>query len=57
MKRKNEPIKLEYKQKAGDVLTYKDTIRMKMPSSPELELNTPIEVKFEFTITESLWRR
>ena len=51
MRRKNEPIKLEYKHEIGDVLTYKETVRVRMPTSPELELEAPIEVTFNFTIT------
>ena len=52
MRRKDEPIKLEYKHEAGDVLTYKETVRVRMPTSPELELEAPIEVTFNFTITQ-----
>ena len=56
MTRKNEAVKLEYKQNTGDVLTYKDTIWLKMSASPELELDTPIEVKAEFKITRMVVR-
>ena len=52
MSQEHEPIKLEYKHKAGDVLTYKETAQVSMPASPILELMIPQEITFEFTITE-----
>ncbi len=52
MRQEHEPIKLEYKHEAGDVLTYKETLQARVPASLKLEQSIPEEVTFEFTITE-----